>query len=1057
MARQSGGNGSSRPASRPSSAGSVRSSASAARSCVSRLSVTSGRSFGGASLAGGSTAGSVVSRRSQASVSHAGRARCPECSATLLLPGVKRCPECADRGSKERTQSKASGSSRTASGSSRSPPPRKQRKPLSEEEKRRQKLLLQLLRQGDDVDVEEVHQLVTGCSAAVEACEKSFGWHPLLFAANSGNDRLLCVLLDAGADVHSRCNHGNTALHVAARADHAQAVALLVGKSADLEAQNAQGWTALMWAAIAGNEDATGMLLEFSASVHARDRGGRTAAMWAARHGHTEIVRSLLSCGIDLSLRDGEGLTVADHADEYIAMRQNLPRSFLVADDEDEWQTTMAAVSSDVDMRRLQIQHGSRSSRGGSQAGGSQQEDPSEALRRVLADAEEQSNRLLAAAQAGDWEAADAALRAGACASMQSPAPESRSALHWAAMQDAAASVMNLVAARANVEARDGLGWTALHHAVHAGSTTTVSVLHYLGANFVAKSLEGDMVHHLAARANAGQMLQLLQPAIASSLDTVDAKGLTGLQSAALRGHAAAVQTLVALRADLSVRDHDGRSVLALACLHGHESVVNVLLNPLEALVKPWPEEDLKELLESLPWVPTTSEQDDRAHKGRRRKRSSSDSCSGSVVSERSGTTAGAASRSSSRRREGRRSGSTTAQRLLSQGQAPKPGSKARRSGPAMGTIHEVASEFSSEGEGPPQHSGTELDDGEASEWSQAPPRSHANTVASRRSKATSRGGGKAGGGGGGSSSSSVTSSALRSGSLEGRSVLGSSPLGLLWAASCHAVDAALAAKMAVPGKSTTTKAGCDEARPPAAAMGLPAGPLGTGMLAAPLQATSALADRDADGATPLALAAASGKSDLLPMLLNLGAPINAPDLEGNTAIMLSAKRGDKPAVQYLLSMKARIDITNQDGKSALSLAKGAELRGLLQDHLDRAAIESKLSRSCSLPSLTQAGGSRREGAAAPCQDAPKKSFLSACRVRVDGLPTRLPVEQLEAHVSKIVRRRRIECPSFVDVAVDPITLKPKGHCFLGFDSEEKAAAAVDCLEGTLDACVECF
>jgi len=199
--------------------------------------------------------------------------------------------------------------------------------------------------------------------------------------------------------------------------------------------------------------------------------------------------------------------------------------------------------------------------------------------------------------------------------------------------------------------------------------------------------------------------------------------------------------------------------------------------------------------------------------------------------------------------------------------------------------------------------------------------------------------------------------------------------------------------------------------------------------------------------------------------LLTLGAPVDAPDLQGDTALICSARRSDKAAVDALLAAKANVEVTNKDGKSALEVAKGAKVWALLQDHIDRKAVESKLARSCSLPSLKPSPAKHSgsmAGASSPVRRLSKTSAADAAgasngfRVRVDGLPTRFPAEQLEAHVSKIVRRRRVDCPSFVDVAVDPITLKPKGHCFLGFDSKEKAAAAVDCLDGALDACVEC-
>merc|ERR1719424_1536411 len=103
----------------------------------------------------------------------------------------------------------------------------------------------------------------------------------------------------------------------------------------------------------------------------------------------------------------------------------------------------------------------------------------------------------------------------------------------------------------------------------------------------------------------------------------------------------------------------------------------------------------------------------------------------------------------------------------------------------------------------------------------------------------------------------------------------------------------------------------------------------------------------------------------------------------------------------------------------------------MLQDQLDRNAIEQRMSKSCSLPSLVR-GGSTKLGAGF---GAKSDMLVNGCRVRVDCLPSDCEVEELEAHIRKLLRRRKAACPASVDVAVDPITQLPRGHCFLDFDN----------------------
>merc|ERR1712232_1434278 len=79
--------------------------------------------------------------------------------------------------------------------------------------------------------------------------------------------------------------------------------------------------------------------------------------------------------------------------------------------------------------------------------------------------------------------------------------------------------------------------------------------------------------------------------------------GMTPLQAAATKGCPSAVCTLLALSADVNVKDCNGRSVLALAAVHGHTSVITSMLEPPRSPLQIWEEDQLTEMLQCLPWV----------------------------------------------------------------------------------------------------------------------------------------------------------------------------------------------------------------------------------------------------------------------------------------------------------------------------------------------------------------------------------------------------------------------------------------------------------------------
>jgi ankyrin repeat protein len=74
-------------------------------------------------------------------------------------------------------------------------------------------------------------------------------------------------------------------------------------------------------------------------------------------------------------------------------------------------------------------------------------------------------------------------------------------------------------------------------------------------------------------------------------------------------------------------------------------------------------------------------------------------------------------------------------------------------------------------------------------------------------------------------------------------------------------------------------------------------------------------------GAKPLARAAAAGEPEIVTLLLDHGAPIDAQSLDGSTALTQAAEAGRLPVVRLLVERGAQVNLPGRTGITALSAA----------------------------------------------------------------------------------------------------------------------------------------
>jgi len=182
-----------------------------------------------------------------------------------------------------------------------------------------------LVQAADKGDLQQVQSLLDN-GANVNA-KDDHGSTALMLASSTGNLEVVSLLLQKEANVNSKREDGSTALTMAGYHCQSEVVKLLLARGADVNARVNEGSTALLFAAAPrGPADSPGsmrcletvsLLLAKGVDVNdAKNLLGRTPLIAAAAQGNLEIVKLLLDKGANTDARDKEGKTALTHASE---------------------------------------------------------------------------------------------------------------------------------------------------------------------------------------------------------------------------------------------------------------------------------------------------------------------------------------------------------------------------------------------------------------------------------------------------------------------------------------------------------------------------------------------------------------------------------------------------------------------------------------------------------------------------------------------------------------------------------------------------------------------
>jgi hypothetical protein len=141
----------------------------------------------------------------------------------------------------------------------------------------------------------------------LQATENKHGRNALCWAAHLGNQTLLKLLLDEGADIEAKANGGWTPLALAIDRGHNECVRFLVDCDADVHARVEVRALGSDSKAIASNNNNEGVETENRQQAPRVLRTRRTPLMLAAIRGNLNCVKMLLEAGAERYATDTDG------------------------------------------------------------------------------------------------------------------------------------------------------------------------------------------------------------------------------------------------------------------------------------------------------------------------------------------------------------------------------------------------------------------------------------------------------------------------------------------------------------------------------------------------------------------------------------------------------------------------------------------------------------------------------------------------------------------------------------------------------------------------------
>jgi serine/threonine-protein phosphatase 6 regulatory ankyrin repeat subunit B len=154
-----------------------------------------------------------------------------------------------------------------------------------------------LLTSARDGKVKSTEELLKSSKRGIEERD-SKGRTPLMLSAVSGEAKITKMLVDAGADLKAKDSSGLDAMQTAIRFLRPSVISVLLDAGMDPNSKILTGKDCLMVAVQKGDRELVKKLINAKADLNAKSQSGRTAFGFALEAGDDEIIAAFLDAGI---------------------------------------------------------------------------------------------------------------------------------------------------------------------------------------------------------------------------------------------------------------------------------------------------------------------------------------------------------------------------------------------------------------------------------------------------------------------------------------------------------------------------------------------------------------------------------------------------------------------------------------------------------------------------------------------------------------------------------------------------------------------------------------
>ncbi|KAL9100680.1 MAG: hypothetical protein Q9163_003967 [Psora crenata] len=367
-------------------------------------------------------------------------------------------------------------------------------------------------------------------------------------ASYKGDNKVVQILLDKGADINTQGGLYGNALQAALSGGNDKVVQILLDKGADINAQGGYYGNALQAASSGGDDEVVQILLDKGADINAQGGYYSNALQAASYGGYNKLVQMLLNKGADINAQGGEysnALQAASYGGHEKVVQILLDKGADVNAQGGRYRNALQAASSkgyDKVVQMLLDKGADINAQGG-----------------------EYGNALQAASYRGYDEVVQMLLDKGADINAQGG--DYGNALQAASYKGYNKVVQMLLDNRANINAQGGWYGNALQAASYKGDDKVVQILLDKGANINAQG--GKYGNALQAASYGGY----------NTLQAASYRGYDILQAASYKGHNKVVQMLLDNGADVNAQGGEYSNALQAASYRGHDKVVRLLVN----------------------------------------------------------------------------------------------------------------------------------------------------------------------------------------------------------------------------------------------------------------------------------------------------------------------------------------------------------------------------------------------------------------------------------------------------------------------------------------------